>query len=294
MSNSKQIIIVPTDFSDNALIALHEAIDFSETFPSEIILFHSVETYLLNTVLRKTIGFNKERNASLLEAVDIELGDLAKTVGNERNITIKTYIATGKVYSELGKYASKIKADFIVMGTHGATGLEKLMLGTNATRVAATAPCPVITIREKSKNRGVGTIVLPLDLTKETRQKVNRVIELAKKFKATIHVISIQNTTDEFLVNSLKRQLNQVKAFIAKENIKVVAELIMVNEKISDAVLDYAEKVEAGLIVIMSQSESGISDWVLGTSAENVIKSSHIPVLTITPVEIGKAVFNPY
>ena len=170
------------------------------------------------------------------------------------------------------------------MGTKGGEGSK--FIGSNANKVVKTAPCPVITIKGKLHNQGCERIVLPLDLTKETSDKVNQAIFFAKLFKAEIFIVSILLTGKEEVVNKLKDQLIIVKHYIERNNIECTAEVVKIlksTESLSNAVIKYAEKNNADLIMIMTQQENEIKQLFIGSKAKEVIKNSDIPVLSIKP-----------
>ena len=293
MKNQNSRILVPTDFSENAEKALKEAIFFAKHFNSELILLHVIESYLINSTLSKTIGFNKERNESLREAVKEQLSEMAEKISKEEGLTVTYEISMGKSYKEIAVQANEQDVDFIIMGTHGATGMEKYMMGTNASRVASTASKPVITINGDAKTSNFQNLVLPLDLTKETREKVKKSIELAKKFNATIHVVSILKKKYDSQEKKLKLQMNQVINYIKDKNVEVKSEVIKA-ENVAEEIVAFAEGIENSALIIMTQQEMEITDFILGSQANRVIKHAMIPVVSVRPTMTGKVVFRPY
>jgi nucleotide-binding universal stress UspA family protein len=190
-----------------------------------------------------------------------------------------------------------ISAKMIIMGTHGSVGLKKRFIGSNALRVVKEAKCPVVTIKGKHPREGCKNIVLPIDLTKDTREKVNSAIELGKLYGATIRVVSVLFTLDEFVVNRLTRQMEQVKNFIKKAGVKCTAEMIKVikgHETLAHAVIDYSNKVDADLIMIMTQQEGEITPLFIGSTAQGIINNSDIPVMSIVPMVKHDVEFSPY
>jgi nucleotide-binding universal stress UspA family protein len=169
------------------------------------------------------------------------------------------------------------------MGTQGAIGLKKRFLGSNASRVVKEAECPVITIKGKEHRFGIKHILLPLDLTKETKEKVSRAINLAHMFGSIIHVISIIESDDEFIMNKLTRQMNQVENFITAAGLNCTSEFIK-DSNVVDEILKTAKKVEADLIMIMTQQEVGFTDLFISSAAQEIINNSEIPVLSIRPI----------
>lgn len=271
-------ILVPIDFSDQSLIALSQSYNLANKIGAEIILLYVIEE--VNPMIKRLY---KELNG-IHDAVLSNLKNLAAEKAKETGLKIGVEITEGKIYSKITEFAKKLDVTFIIMGTRGGEGSK--FIGSNANKVVKTAPCPVITIKGKLHNQGCERIVLPLDLTKETRDKVNQAILFAKLFKAEIFIVSILLTGKEDVVNKLKDQLVIVKQLIERENIQCTAEIVKIlksTESLSNAVIKYAEKNNADLIMIMTQQENEIKELFIGSKAKEVIKNSDIPVLSIKP-----------
>jgi nucleotide-binding universal stress UspA family protein len=271
-------ILVPIDFSDQSLIALSQSYNLAQKIDAEIILLYVIEE--VNPMIKRLY---KELNG-IHDAVLNNLKNLAEEKSKATGLKIDVEIEEGKIYSKIIEVAKKLDVTFIIMGTRGGEGSK--FIGSNANKVVKTAPCPVITIKGKEHNQGCERIVLPLDLSKETRDKVNQAILFAKLFKAEIFIVSILLTGKEDVVNTLKDQLVIVKHHIEREGIQCTAEVVKIlksEESLSNAVIKYAEKNSADLIMIMTQQENEIKQLFIGSKAKEVIKNSEIPVLSIKP-----------
>jgi nucleotide-binding universal stress UspA family protein len=276
-------ILVPIDFSDQSLIALSQSYNLAKKIDAEIILLYVIEE--VNPMIKRMY---KELNG-IHDAVLSNLKNLAEEKSKATGLKIEVEITEGKIYSKITEFAKKLDITFIIMGTRGGEGSK--FIGSNANKVVKTAPCPVITIKGKMHNQGCERIVLPLDLTKETRDKVNQAILFAKLFKAEILIVSILLTGKEDVVNKLKDQLIIVKQHIERESIQCTAEIVKIlksEESLSNAVIKYAEKNSADLIMIMTQQENEIKQLFIGSKAKEVIKNSEIPVLSIKPSTVDR------
>lgn len=275
-------ILVPIDFSDQSLIALDQTYNLAREYHAEITLLHVIEE---SGMLLKF--FSKEQHADMKKSIQEQLDKLAVQEEKKSKIKINTLIARGTVYEKINEVAELINATMIVMGTNGDEGFKKRFIGSNALRVVRESKMPVITIKGKHHRKGCKNIVLPLDLSKETREKVDKAIEMSKLFDgATIRVVSVLFTTDEFLVNKITRQLGQVKAFLEKQKIECTAEIIKGikgEETLADNILEYALRVDGDLIMIMTQQEVDFTQYFIGSSAQEIINHSKIPVLSIRP-----------
>lgn len=279
MNSKSNHILVPVDFSEQSLIALRQSYNIARFNNSDITLLHVIDEDLL-TKLKSLFTGSDDHESRMREDLQIKLNELAIKVESESGLQVKVLITSGKIYDEIVRVANDLNTVFIIMGTNGPEGLKKRFIGSNAMRVINEANCPVISIKGKDHHEGCKRIVLPLDLSRESRDKVNKTIEIAKYFNSEIHLISLHDTNDEFLLDKLELQMNSVKQFIADAGIAVVAEIVK-NSDIAKAVLEYARKTEADLIVIISQAEPEIAEWFLGSAAQEIINNSDIPVMSI-------------
>ena len=295
MIQSTNKILVPIDFSEQSLIALEQSYNLAREYNAEITLLHVIEESGMLTKF-----FSNQQHDDVKKNVQKELDKLAADVTKKVKIVVNTLVAKGSIYEKVAEVAELINATFIVMGTNGDDGKRKRFIGSNALRVVRESVVPVITIKGKHHRKGCKNIVLPLDLSKETREKVTKAIELSKLFGgATIRVVSVLFTTDEFVVNRLTRQLGQVKTFLEKEEIECTAEIIKGikgEETLAENILEYATKVEGDLIMIMTQQEVDFTQYFIGSSAQEIINHSVIPVLSIRPLHKKDTTLfpNPY
>lgn len=276
-------ILVPTDFSETSMAALEYAAFVAKKLDADITLLHVIELYEHNTALRG----NKTLNDIILKGVKTKLDDIIQKNKYLKDIKILTKSKQGKIYKEIDNVANDGNFDMIIMGTHGASGireLKRVMLGTNSYRVMHNANCPVLTIRKGKKVIKFKSVVLPLDITKETKQKVKWAIEWAKVFGATLHVVSVSRFIDEFIVdiNSLKFQLHEVARKIKAADVPCTTKMIRHND-IADSILKHSKNMNADLTIIMTRQERKMNELWLGSSSKSIINDSLRPVLTLRP-----------
>lgn len=282
MSTQPYQILIPTDFGDQARIAVTQSYNLARLTRSEITLLHVIDNDFLKP-FQEMVSAKHNYENHLREEVDSKLKALASEIQKESGVKVNTLIRTGKIYDEIVDAARQIKAELIVMGTMGAVGFTKKIVGSNASRVVREADCPVITIKGQNHRFGIKHILLPLDLTKETKEKVNRAVNLSKIFGSVIHIVTIVESDDEFLMNRLSRQMHQVEEIIGENGIKCTSEFISGNNVV-DEILKTAKRVEADLIMIMTQKEVGFTDLFISSAAQEIINNSEIPVLSIRPM----------
>lgn len=263
MSTSPEnCILVPIDSTEQTVIALSQSYNLARLTNSKIILL-SVD----------------EGNGP---SVQKKLDELAKEASLKSGMSVETMIRQGNVYEEINKVADVLNPLFVMIGLVSKITLGKL-IGQNAFKMVRESKHPVITIRGKEHRDGCKTILLPLDLTKETREKVRKAVELAKIFNADIRVISILTQKDEDAENKLISYSNQVWKYIKEEGIRCTIKTLRGHD-IPQMILDYGHEVEADIILIMSKAELSMKEFFIGTTAQRLINESDIPVLSFRPM----------
>ncbi len=283
-------ILVPVDFEPQSLIALEQSYNLARLLPAEIVLLYVYEP---PAGLKSLFGATYDDE--ILKKLEEKLEDLSLKIKADTGLQVSTILETGRIYSKILDTADKIGAQFIVMGTHSQPDLPGDavgVMGANSSRVLRSIKCPVITINARHHYNGCRNILLPLDLTADSRQKVSWGIKIARIYGAGIKVVSgIWSKNDPDVYNRLSLLAGQVKHFIEKEGIPCTAEIVMdvENEKaLIPAVLNYAEKQgDIDLVMIMTQQEAGVIEFFVGSRAQEFVRLSPIPVMSIAPKELG-------
>lgn len=274
-------ILSAIDFSDCSINALEHAITIARVSKSNLLML-----WVNNPNTTKTI-LSSDLSDDLLEEVEHQFSRLiAKYSPQLPDSKIDYIIREGKVYKEVVNQARESDAWLIVAGTHGSSGFEELWIGSNANRIVSAAPCPVITIRAGIPiERHLERIVMPLDSTPETRQKVPITADLASIFSAEVHILVMYTTTVEQVRGYVLSYAKQAVAYFTKNNVK--SRIVEIEaDNISDDTLAYAKKIDANLISIMTEQEKTASNIFLGPYAQQMVHHSPIPVLSIHPMEI--------
>jgi nucleotide-binding universal stress UspA family protein len=279
-------ILVPTDFSDLSMTALRYAAAMAKHSDAEIMMLHVMQPYEHAEILKKIIDFE----SVVQKAVEEKMHEISIKQSDLLGVPIHVKVVQGKVFEEIEKYATDESVDLIVMPTHGAGAignLERFVLGSNAYRVVHISKAPVITLREAKEKVVFENIVLPLDMTKETRQKVDQAIKIAKVFGSTIHVISVTTFFDEYRYNlsEIRSQLLEVADKVVDSGVPAVTAMLR-HDDIADSVIDYAKKHNADLVIIMTRQENKLNDLVIGSSARKVITECPVPVLSLRPQHV--------
>lgn len=263
-------ILVGFDFSKGSAIAVDLAIDIANRAQLDLRLVYVKEKNEDETPIRAEI---ERRNAGVAHLL--------------KDIKMEYVIREGKVPDELCAQAKEDAAELIVVGTHGMSGFTKNWIGRNTYRTIAEAPCPVLTIREDFNfNKALETIVVPLDSSDDTRQKAAQAATFAKSFGSTIHLLGLYTSSAPSVRQVVKNYVGMVQRYLSKNNIEFVTEYIDVKGNVTTDTIEYANKVNADMIAIMTEQESSLSSLIMGTFAQQMLSQSTIPVLTVRPRKV--------
>ncbi|MCX6250232.1 MAG: universal stress protein [Bacteroidetes bacterium] len=271
-------IIVAIDFSDCSINAFLHALSIAQKCRIDITLVWVQKT------VSETDKFEDPSNA-LLHDVDKQFNELISRYQPELPFNKITYkIRTGKVYKEITSEAKETHAMLVVAGTHGASGFEEFWIGSNANRIIASSPCPVITIRAGINiQRPLSKIVVPIDSTIETRQKATFTAYLAKMHQAEAFILALYTSKVKEIRYNVDVYAQQVAAHFEKEGVKFHVKH-MESNNISESMISYAKTLDANLISVMTEQETSTSNLWMGPYAHQTVNHSPIPVLSIHPI----------
>jgi len=276
-------IIVAIDFSKGSLYALELAIDIANKTGANIMMVWVDSDTNSDNEFFTSKG--EVRNEAKIHIEKIQKEYQPKLVGG----TLSFKLRKGRVYSEIANQAKYNDADLIVAGTHGASGFEKMWMGSNAFRIVTYAPCPVITIRYGFNfKKKLEKIVLPIDSSTDTRQKVPFACKMAKYFDSEIHILGLYTTTLKAIRRKVDTYVNQVEKFLEENHVKYISNYHEA-DNITTTTIEYSQHANADLVVIMTEQEKTAANFWLGPYAQQMVNNSPIPVLSIQPVEINNA-----
>ena len=278
-------ILIPIDFSNTSKLALEHAAHLCKAFDSELHLVHIYKTSTIDVLPNLTATSASLPNyEGLREMVIEELNAVGKKFSKKHNIAYNIEVKEGSVSKGIIASAQDCGADLIVMGTHGVSGFEEFFLGSNAYRVVTSSTVPVLTVQDHSDKMGFQNIVLPIDSSQHTRDKVSEAVALAEAMGSKIHIAQLVREDDDAAIMNLK--VKQIEEHLDNKSIAHQTTVIN-NDNIAEATLEFAKKVEGDLIVVMTDQEN-YTGFFVGEYAQQIVNHSKIPVLSVTPLGIVK------
>jgi len=266
-----ETILVPTDFSDVAYFAIDHAIEIAANFDRKIVLLHVVG--------KKVLGTPKEIILKKKLTVTIEW------IKSKVSVDVSYIIEEGSIFTTISTVADRLRSEFIVIGIHGKKGVQHIM-GSHAYEVVCSSNVPVLLVKKYHAHDGYRNIVLPIDFTSESTQKVIYSVKFAKFFGAKIHVFGYLDKDNTALVIKKKALLKKVSDLFTPLGAEVSTKLCIDPEKgFADAIIDYSAEIDADLIMIVAEKNGGIPDIFGQNTTELLIDKADTPILTVMPTE---------
>jgi nucleotide-binding universal stress UspA family protein len=262
-------IIVCTDFSDAADTAMHYAANLAKRINAEIVLLH---VYMIPITLSETpvvviSGEELKKNADEgLERCKREL------LADNSGLQVRAESRLGDVLDELEEMSKEVNPYAVVMGTHGATGIEKVIFGSTTAKVMRDLNRPVIAVPVGYKFSDIRTIVLATDL-KVKNNAIGRMVEIVKQLNSTFYVIHVTNKDVErkMFPDSLTQQLNLLNP--GYDYIK--------NDDVSDGIQRYVDEKNADLLMIFQHEHTFWERMFQKQHTSELLYNIKIPVLSI-------------
>lgn len=261
-----QSILIPIDFSKQSYMAVKQSYAMAKHTKSKIILLHVSAT-------------DENEKAA-------ELKNLAQSTRDESGLAVDVISRKGELYEVTNAVAEELGCALIMMALDENAKFKAGLFGggVTVTKFLTGAPCPVITLRSTDHKDGVKNIVMPFDLSPESREKVSFAVQLAHYFNADIRIVSVFKPNDDEYENKLLPYLQQVKKFIKQEGVHCTNRSLP-STKPAEAIIEYALKNECDLIIQINQVDLSLSDRFGGTVGHKVVELSPIPVLNVNPMK---------
>jgi nucleotide-binding universal stress UspA family protein len=275
-------ILIPYDFSETAAIAVEHAIFMAKLHKAKITLLNVISTQSFLSGLSSSFGKAKtdyETNveSELKQKLDKLAQDIHQKDGNEVVVLIKK----GKIYKEIINTAEEIACDIIIMGTHGSGGHQEKLSGTNTLKTVISSPCPVISVQTHATRVGFKNIVVPVDNTLVSRQKVRYAVEVARHYNSVLHFIGVMTAKKEEAQRMFEVKVKQAMYWAEDHGAQCTMKIVK-GEQIAKETLQYEEEIKADLAIVMTEQEGSIGMFG-GSDIQQMINNSKIPVMSIRP-----------
>lgn len=270
-------ILVPTDFSEEAENALKVAAQLAKEHHGEICLLHMLELPL--GLVDPVLG---SRTKDLPEALFFmkfakkRFGEI-RTQPYLKGITVHEIVQFHEAFQGIMETSKEHGVDLIVMGSKGASGFKDMFIGSNTEKVVRTSEIPVLVIKKDHPRFKVEDFVFATDFSSESRSVIPQVVKIARVLNAKLHLVYV-NTSSNFLSsNEIDLQTDN---YMEDHDFQDFTINVHNDSSVESGILDFARKLDAGLMGIATHGRKGLSRFFNGSVSEDLVNHAKRPVIT--------------
>ena len=286
-------ILFPTDLSDFSKGALPFARHLARQTNAHLEVLHVMPPLLYEEELEERKHpetFYAGARDALVQFVPIEPG-----------LEIDRIVRAGKAAPVIADVAKDSGADLIVMSTHGKSALMHLLFGSVAEQVLREATCPVLCIRTPAKvpmpvapggRLRVRRILCPVDFSDACNHAIGMAFELAKDEHASVVLLHVASLPDvaymgygapgaPLEMNDYLEDMREALQKIESPDQRIAVERRLEDGNPPAVIVDVAHQISADLIVMGTNGHKGLAHALLGSVAEQVVRTAPCPVLTL-------------
>jgi len=273
-------ILVPTDFSDNALNALDYALELFKYDVCEFYIIHAYQddiyadkTLLTNETMDKVTRIISNKSQVQLENI---LKHINKVSPNPRH-TYHIISSNSMLIDEADKIVDEANIDIIVMGTRGKTNDRRLTFGSHTLQVLKYVQCPVLAIPESNKHIQPRKILFPTNyMIPYKKRELKLLCEMASPYRAVIEMLYISKS-DKL---SLRQENHQtfIKEMLCKNKIDFKT---VENKNITNAIYTYIKENDVDMLVMVNTRHSFLENILFQSTIDKISLYIDIPFLAL-------------
>ena len=271
-------IIVPIDFSQHSEYALKAAALLAKSNNATIYALHMLDIQEIS--LSESASQQQEKAVFFLKLAEKKFKTFLEKAYLE-NVNVVPVIKHYKVFSEINAIAEEVKADVIVMGSHGASGLKEFFVGSNTEKVVRYATLPVLIIKNELLDVDFSDIVLTTDFSEESIPAFKKALKTLDFLNARKHILYVNLPNESFRTTTEMDALANKFLLKAEGNVdRLINVNFVCDRSIKNGILNFSNTVGADLISVLTRGRKGISHIFEGSVAEDVANHSTLPIIT--------------
>ncbi|AUC81126.1 universal stress protein [Lacinutrix sp. Bg11-31] len=272
-------ILVPVDFSEHSEYALQTAATLAKKHNSSLVVLHMLG--LSEAILTKNesdeilegVFYMKLAEKRFSEFLDKDYLD---------GISIETTVQNYVHFNEIDKVAQEFHANLIVMGSHGASGIKEVFVGSNTEKVVRTSQTPVLVVKNPVLNFKIKRVVFACDFNLDFVEPFKKAYQFFKTLGAEFQIVYI-NLPDRF-ISTTEMKIKAFK-FLLHTGIKELAEqeknIIYYNDyTLERGLFSFSNDFNADVIAIPTHGRRGIAHFFSEKIGETLVNHSDIPIIT--------------
>ena len=270
-------ILVPIDFSKPSEYAARMAAKIAKKTGASITLIHLIELPSGVSDMGYRSRFSIPESMLYLRKTKEKVLEFKKSFFPE-DLTVAYFIKLNNPFDGIIKYADKIDADLILMGSKGHSKFEEITIGSNTEKIVRNSKVPVIVVKRDSKKFSLKNLVFASNFKKENKEVFTKFLNFANAFNSKIHLLRV-NTPSQFESTFTTEQ--KMKNFIKEYNLPKYSLNIYNDTSIEKGIINFSRENKADLIALSTHGRSGISHLFSESVAKTLSKKALKPIFTV-------------
>jgi len=268
-------ILVPTDFSEQAENALKVAAILAKSHGAEIYLMHMMEIPMQQV---DPVNAHSDVPEALffMKLAHQKFEDLMESDYLE-GIAVNEIVKADISFNEIKEACDEYDIDFIAMGSHGASGLKEMFVGSNAEKVVRNSDVPVLVIKNEHTTFDISNFVFASDFKNDNKETYKQAVKFAEAFGARIHLLMV-NTANNFMTSAEAK--SRINDFISGQAFKDYTITVHNDNSVEQGILNFSKEIDADLIGISTHGRQGIAHFFNGSISEDLVNHATRPVIT--------------
>ena len=268
-------ILIPVDFSPLSLKALDFALKLAQEASSKVFILNTFVTPYdfasrLDLVLNSYKKDSEKRLKDLMESL--------KTKKDSVGLELVSYVEVGEIVSVVEKFVKEHSINLVVMGTQGASGIKKTLIGSNTAELLKHCACPVLAIPDKAKFTKINSFIYATDYQENDLLVIRQIIEWRKYFNAklhTLHIAKTKNFETEVRFAGYKDYLKK------KEEFTDIKHHLVINNDPEQGITEFTKNRKNSILVVVPHKKS-IWESFFGKSLSVTLSyHTHLPILAL-------------
>ena len=269
-------ILVPTDFSDQAEIALKVAAQLARKFDGEIFLLHMLE---LPLQLIDPVNGSSQNIPEAIFFMKLAHQRFSKILREPylKGIKVHETVEFHRAFDGIMEIGKEKKCDLIVMGSHGASGFQEMFIGSNTEKVVRHSEIPVLVIKNEIEDFKIKNFVFATDANADHKHVLKKAIKFSETIEANLHLLFVNTPNDFMTSEEATKRIND----FAKDSSPGHYEIHIYNDiSVEKGILNFANKIDAGLLGIGTHGRKGLAHFFNGSISEDLVNHANRPVVT--------------
>ena len=268
MEKSRNTLLVTWDNTEMSENALLHALRIARSVDNQIRLVHIVD---------------HSDGKAPMDRIKSDFQSQVEECSRKYDFDLEGIVLTGSIFKNIAAYANDSDALMVIMGTHGIKGMQKVT-GSWALKVIVGSTVPFLVIQDKpSTEERFSSIVFPIDVRAENKEKLQWAIYLGKYFDSKVYLFKAP-VRDKGLRKKINVNLSFAVKFLIQNNLDYEIHTGKKSAHLARETIEFAQEKNADLILITTTKNISIADYMLGAAEQQIIaNTSKIPVMCVNP-----------